>query len=70
MIKNGFTKSEFDLCVYFKKLNEDNYIYLLFYVDDMLLVSKNMSNIYQLKKMLAGEFDMKDLGIWGLQEES
>ena len=62
MIKNGFTKSEFDMCVYFKKLRDDNYIYLLLYVDDMLLVSKNMSDIKHVKEMLGREFDMKDLG--------
>ena len=62
MIKNGFSKSEFDMCVYFKKLRDDNYIYLLLYVDDMLLVSKNMSDIKHVKEMLGREFDMKDLG--------
>lgn len=60
MIGNGFAKSEFDLCVYFKKLRCGVYIYLLIYVDDMLLVSNNMEDIYKVKKMLAKKFDMKD----------
>lgn len=62
MTENGFEKSEFDLCVYFKKLEGGEYIYLLLYVDDMLLVSKNMKDVEKVKKMLAKRFDMKDLG--------
>lgn len=62
MIKNGFVKSEYDLCVYLKKLRRQEYVYLLLYVDDMLMVAKHMSNIDEVKKMLEREFDMKDLG--------
>lgn len=38
-------------------------MYLLIYVDDMLIVSKNMSEIIRLKTQLSGEFEMKDLGV-------
>ena len=62
MIKYGFVKSEFDLCAYFKKLGEWRYIYLLLYVDDMLLVSEEMPDINEVNKMLGSEFDTKDLG--------
>ena len=37
-------------------------IYLLLYVDDMLIAAKNMCDIQNLKILLNGEFDMKDLG--------
>ena len=37
-------------------------IYLLLYVDDMLLISKSKSKICELKKILNTEFYMKDLG--------
>lgn len=37
-------------------------IYLLLYVDDMLSVAKNMCDKQNLKILLSGEFDMKDLG--------
>ena len=40
----------------------DVFIYLLLYVDDMLIVYKNMFEIYRLKTQLRGEFEMKDLG--------
>ena len=62
MLKNGFVKSEFDLCVYLKKIKEGDYVYLLLYVDDMLLVAKRMADIKKVKEMLSKEFDMKDLG--------
>ena len=57
-----FTKSEQDHCVYFRRLLDGAFIYLLHYVDDMLIVSKNKGEIERLKKQLAFEFEMKNLG--------
>lgn len=37
-------------------------IYLLLYLDDMLIECKSTYEISQLKKMLGSEFEMKDLG--------
>ena len=37
-------------------------IYLLLYVDDMLIAAKSMSDIDELKKQLSNEFEMKDFG--------
>ncbi|WZY76654.1 hypothetical protein YC2023_023038 [Brassica napus] len=37
-------------------------VYLLLYVDDMLIASKKMSTIQNLKDQLSMEFEMKDLG--------
>lgn len=48
--------------MYHKKLEDGSYIYLLLYVDDMLIAAKNMSDIHALKKQLGDEFEMKDLG--------
>jgi hypothetical protein len=38
-------------------------VYLLLYVDDMLIASKNMFKIDIFKNQLSGESEMKDLGI-------
>ncbi|KAH9754792.1 Integrase catalytic domain-containing protein [Citrus sinensis] len=57
-----FTTSEHDHCVYFRRLLDGAFIYLLLYVDDMLIASKNRDEIERLKKQLASEFEMKDLG--------
>ncbi|KAL9292922.1 putative RNA-directed DNA polymerase [Arabidopsis thaliana] len=57
-----YTRSAYDSCVYFKKCNGDTYIYLLLYVDDMLIASANKSEVNELKQLLSREFEMKDLG--------
>ncbi|GKV31446.1 hypothetical protein SLEP1_g40131 [Rubroshorea leprosula] len=57
-----FTQSNYDNCVYHKKLGDGSWVYLLLYVDDMLITAKSMLIIDDLKKQLSGEFEMKDLG--------
>ena len=37
-------------------------IFLLLYVDEILMASKSMIEIHRLKQALRSEFDMKDLG--------
>jgi len=48
MIKTNYTRCEYDICVYFKQCNDD-LTYLLFYVDDMLIVVRNKTHIQSLK---------------------
>eukprot|EP00253_Pinus_taeda_P034751 PITA_34751 len=57
----GFTRSKADHCVYFKLIG-DRVIYLVLYVDDMLLVGNDKEIIQDLKTQLSSKFDMKDLG--------
>lgn len=45
-----------------KKVSNDSFIYLLLYVDDMIIMEKNLSEINELKALLNGESKMKDLG--------
>ena len=47
--------------MYYNKLPSGEYIYLLLYVNDILIASKNRSVINKLKKDLSFEFEMKDL---------
>lgn len=58
----GFIRSKFDSNIYFIFF-ENIPIYLLIYVDNMLLISKLKSKIDELKEILGVEFDMKDLRI-------
>ena len=44
-----------------KSLYDGSSIFLLFYVDDMLIAAKSMSEVNKLKTLLSREFDMKDL---------
>jgi hypothetical protein len=62
MVSLNFTRSEYDNCVYFKKLENGMFIILVLYVDDMLVERKSMVEINRLKAQLAKAFDMKDLG--------
>ena len=62
MLGHGYTRSMYDSCVYFRKLTDGSFIYLLLYVDDMLIAAKNLSEIHILKMQLSSEFEMKDLG--------
>jgi len=48
--------------VYHKKLIDGTYVYLLLYVDDMLIASKCIYEINKLKTLLNNEFEMKNLG--------
>ena len=62
MMTQKYTRSHFDHCVYFRKLQDGTFVYLLLYVDDMLIASKSKVEINRLKAQLSSEFDMKDLG--------
>ncbi|GKC59912.1 retrovirus-related pol polyprotein from transposon TNT 1-94 [Tanacetum coccineum] len=62
MISNGFSRSSYDSCVYFKEFAPGMYIYLLLYVDDMLIACKSKSEIEYTKGLLRKEFDIKELG--------
>ena len=62
MNDKGYTRSQYDHCVYHKNLSEGVYIYLLIYVDDMLIASSNIVEINKLKVQMQKEFEMKDLG--------
>ena len=62
MLGHGYTRSMYDSCVYFRKLTDGSFVYLLLYVDDMLIATKNLLEIHTLKMQLSSEFEMKDLG--------
>ncbi|CAA7027631.1 unnamed protein product [Microthlaspi erraticum] len=62
MQSHGYRRSEYDSCVYFKELHRGEYIYLLLYVDDILIASKDKKYVLELKALLSSEFEMKDLG--------
>ena len=55
-----YIRSHYDPCVYYNKLPGGEYIYLLLYMDNMLIASKSRSAIDKLKD-LSSEFEMKDL---------
>nr|GEZ18785.1 zinc finger, CCHC-type [Tanacetum cinerariifolium] len=62
MLSNGFKHSSYNICVYYRSYAPGEYIYLLLYVDDMLIACKSKAKIGSTKSLLKREFDMKDLG--------
>ena len=62
MNEHGYTRCHFDHRIYFKRLDDDSYIILCLYVDDMFVAGSNMDHIKGLKHQLAHAFSMKDLG--------
>ena len=62
MDKQGFKRTSSDHCVFIKGFPNDQFIILLLYVDDMLIVGQDAQKITLLKKELGKSFAMKDLG--------
>lgn len=58
MTKNGFTRSQYDYCLYYKRNIK---VWLLIYVDDIILTGTE-ENIVTIVKELKEEFRVKDLG--------
>ena len=58
-------RSKVDHHVYYKQVGE-HFIYVVLYVDDMLLVGNNMDVIKEVKMQLSSKFDMKDLSVASL----
>ena len=61
MISYDFKRSSFDSCVYFKQCNDESFLYLLLYVDDILIATKSNEEIRTIKAQLNNEFEIKDL---------
>ena len=49
MHEHGYSRCHLDHCIYFKRLDDDNYIILCLYVDDILVAGSNMDHIKWLK---------------------
>lgn len=62
MIDHDFHKTHSDHCVFVKNYSEGDFLILLLYVDDMLIVGQDTKKIASLKKSLSKSFAMKDLG--------
>ena len=58
---SGFVENKVDQCIYYK-VRERKFIFLILYVDDILLASSDLGLLHETKRMLSKNFDMKDLG--------
>ena len=57
----GFMKNEDELCVY-KKVSGSAIVFLVLYVDDILLIGNDIPTLQSVKSWLGKCFSMKDLG--------
>ncbi|CAH9124988.1 unnamed protein product, partial [Cuscuta epithymum] len=62
MAEHDFTKTKSDHCVFIKRYERGDFLILLLYVDDMLIIGQDRIKIDALKKDLSKSFAMKDLG--------
>ena len=58
---NGFKEDIIDQCIYMK-VSGSNYIFLVLYVDDILIAANDTNLLVETKQLLFSHFDMKDLG--------
>ena len=61
IITIGFKENVIDGCIYMK-VNGSSFIFLVLYVDDILLAANETILLAETKQMLCNHFDMKDLG--------
>ena len=59
--QNGFTRSVEEPCLYMK-VSGRKVVYLVLYVDDILLIGNDIPMLTSVKEWLAKHFQMKDLG--------
>lgn len=55
--------SAHEISLFHRRLEDGIYIYLLSYVDSMLMIAKNMYDIIEMKRQLNSGFETKDLGV-------
>ena len=66
VFSNSFKANEYDSFVYYKEYHRDNeegYVMITLYVDDLLITGSNDKVIKSTKDMLKSHFDMKDMGL-------
>ena len=57
----GLFRYNYEPCVYVRTLDDGSRIYLLLYVDDMLIACKSRKIVQELMATLSQKFEMKDL---------
>ena len=57
----GFVENKIDDCLYLKVCGS-RFIFLILYVDDILLASNDLNLLLETKKLLSRMFEMKDMG--------
>lgn len=62
MEKQGYRKTSSDHCVFVQKFSVDDFVIVLLYVDDMIIVGSNIDMINRLKIALSESFCYERFG--------
>ncbi|KAL5548352.1 hypothetical protein UlMin_003583 [Ulmus minor] len=62
VIANGYSQCQADHTLFLNSSPEGKIAILIVYVDDIILTGNNVGELIELKKLLAAEFEIKDLG--------
>ena len=57
----SFQENIIDRCIY-RKISGSKFIFLVLYVDDILLAANDLGILYETKSFLSKNFEMKDMG--------
>jgi len=68
MLANEFKINECDKCFYIKD-TPNHKVIVCFYVDDMLIIKRDISDVNATKHMLESNFDMKDIKVTDVIEK-
>jgi len=60
IISFGFKENIIDRCIYLK-VSGSKFIFLILYVDDILLATNDLGLLSETKKFLSNHFEMKDM---------
>jgi len=61
IVSFGFKKNTIDRCIYLK-VTGSKVIFLILYVDDILLATNDLDPLHKTKKFLSNNFEMKNMG--------
>ena len=62
MKQYGYKKTDADHCVIVQKFSPNDFVILLLYVDDILIIGQSVERIDRLKQDLGRSFAIKDFG--------
>ena len=61
IISFRFKKNIVNQCIYLK-VSRSKVIFLILYIDDILLATNDLDLLHETKKFLSNNFEMKDMG--------
>ena len=62
MVSQQLTSTQTDACIYHRVTSPDTHLWVIVYVDDLLLCADRDADLCEFKTAIQGRFSMKDLG--------